>query len=76
MRELTMNGWDFESVTASVAVGILAIVLRWAARERSRLHHRAPRRRRGLRRRILQDRLAVLALPLQSLSKARVPTCS
>ena len=68
MQGLTLD--SFESVTASFVAGLLAIVLRWAARERSRLHQRMPRRRRGLPRRILQDRLAVLALPLRSLFSA------
>jgi hypothetical protein len=69
MRGLTMSGWDFESVTAAFALGILAIVLRWAACERSRLHPRVPRRRRGLRRRTPRSKLAALAQPLQSLIK-------
>ena len=68
MQALTLD--SFESVTASFVAGLLAIVLRWAARERSRLHLRVPRRRRGVPRRLLQDRVAVLALPLRSLFRA------
>lgn len=71
MRGLTISGWDFESISASFVVVILAVVLRWAARERSRLHRRLPRRRHGLRRRVLRDRLAVLAQPLRARAKVR-----
>jgi hypothetical protein len=70
MRDLTISGWDFESASASFVVAILAVVLRWAARERSRLHARRPRRR-GWRRRTLQDRLAAMAPPLRALAKVQ-----
>jgi len=71
MRGLTISGWDFESISASFVVVILAVGLRWAARERSRLHPRLPRRRPGLPSRVMRDRLALLAQPLRALAKVR-----